>query len=545
MSATILQEFLVRCGFQIDEASGKRFVDRLERIGKDVMGLGSTVAGTTAAVETMSRKFAESMEKLYYASQRTGASIESLRSMDQGAQRIGLSAGKTTEILKGMVSAMRLNPGMEALMRGQFQIKSSGTTMLFDFLDRMAKMPLMVSSQWASMFGMSADDLQQMIMFRKELREEDEKSNQRGKIFGVNQQWGDDFHKFMNDVRDMVESFDLLGTKFAHDFLPIADDVVKFLTQVAEWMAKADDATGGLVGKVTALVTALGAFKGVAAVAGRMMGLGGATSAAGAGAAAVAKRGLLARLGPIGFVTYLLTGNVDQSYAEGEDARMDAYNAIHGAGAANRGPGGGQGDMASGSDYMQRLEAQFGLPPGLLRSTMGVESHGRDNSVSPVGAQGPFQFMPDTAKQYGVSDPFNRQQAAGGAARYFQHLLSVFNGDLREAVAAYNTGEGNVLGAIARAKRTPGSDWLQYLSKETRDYVPKVLGGLGAGDYSLASAGRGFGGARAGSQMHFESNITVNGSTSPAATAKAVEGAQTRVWGNLTRHSMGAVDALN
>lgn len=90
------------------------------------------------------------------------------------------------------------------------------------------------------------------------------------------------------------------------------------------------------------------------------------------------------------------------------------------------------------------LEHKYGLPPGLLDATYVVESSRGVNTRSTAGARGPFQFMPDTAKRFGVANPDNLEQSAEGAAKYYATLLKRFNGDVTKAVAAYNWGEGNV-----------------------------------------------------------------------------------------------------
>lgn len=51
----------------------------------------------------------------------------------------------------------------------------------------------------------------------------------------------------------------------------------------------------------------------------------------------------------------------------------------------------------------------------LLDSVKQVESGGNTRAVSPAGALGPYQFMPATAEEYGVKDPFNESQARAGA----------------------------------------------------------------------------------------------------------------------------------
>ncbi|MGA6100929.1 transglycosylase SLT domain-containing protein [Psychrobacter pocilloporae] len=94
------------------------------------------------------------------------------------------------------------------------------------------------------------------------------------------------------------------------------------------------------------------------------------------------------------------------------------------------------------------LEGQYGLPYGLLSGIHQQESSGNARAVGPMTrygtAKGGFQFIDDTAARYGVKDPFNMDQAAEGAAKYLSFLLDRYAGNVAKAVAAYNTGEGNV-----------------------------------------------------------------------------------------------------
>lgn len=115
---------------------------------------------------------------------------------------------------------------------------------------------------------------------------------------------------------------------------------------------------------------------------------------------------------------------------------------------------------------LRSLEKQYGLPQGLLTAVYKTESAGDPKAVSPVGAQGLFQFMPDTAKQYGI-DPFDPQQAAVGAAKMFSDLNSKYNGHLPSVLAGYNWGQGNVdrLG-------------LDQAPAETRNYITKITQNL-------------------------------------------------------------------
>lgn len=92
---------------------------------------------------------------------------------------------------------------------------------------------------------------------------------------------------------------------------------------------------------------------------------------------------------------------------------------------------------------------RYGVDARVLRAICFIESRYRINAVSPKGARGPMQFMPDTAARYGLRDPHNPEQAIDAAARYFRDLLREFGGKVDLAVAAYNAGEGAVSSFMA------------------------------------------------------------------------------------------------
>jgi hypothetical protein len=121
-------------------------------------------------------------------------------------------------------------------------------------------------------------------------------------------------------------------------------------------------------------------------------------------------------------------------------------------------------------ELFSRLEAKHGLPQGLLDAVWAAESGRGKNMRSSAGAQGHFQFMPGTAKTYGLSDPNDLAQSADAAARYYSNLSKRFGGDVPKMLAGYNWGEGNV------EKKGMGR-----LPAETRGYIEKITGMMGRG----------------------------------------------------------------
>ena len=129
---------------------------------------------------------------------------------------------------------------------------------------------------------------------------------------------------------------------------------------------------------------------------------------------------------------------------------------------------------------------RYGIDSRILRSVCFIESRFQLDVVSPKGARGPMQFMPETAARYGLKNPYDPKAAIDAAAHYLRDLLVRFNGRLDLALAAYNAGEGTVEsfqtgrplrlanGRIINPHGIITGGLPPY--SETRNYVSSILG---------------------------------------------------------------------
>jgi soluble lytic murein transglycosylase-like protein len=108
---------------------------------------------------------------------------------------------------------------------------------------------------------------------------------------------------------------------------------------------------------------------------------------------------------------------------------------------------------------------KYHLDPLMIRAVVQTESAFDAMAVSPVGAIGLMQLMPDVAAELGADDPTDPRQTIMAGSRYLRQLLNAHRGDLRLALASYNAGPGNV----AKYRAIPPF-------KETRNYVKRVTG---------------------------------------------------------------------
>jgi hypothetical protein len=106
---------------------------------------------------------------------------------------------------------------------------------------------------------------------------------------------------------------------------------------------------------------------------------------------------------------------------------------------------------------------RYGVDTRLVEAIVQTESAGNPTAVSPKGARGLMQLMPERATLLGVRDSFDPHQNVDGGVRHIRDLLQSFGGDVTLAVAAYNAGEG----AVRSYGGVP-----PYA--ETREYVRRV-----------------------------------------------------------------------
>ena len=118
-------------------------------------------------------------------------------------------------------------------------------------------------------------------------------------------------------------------------------------------------------------------------------------------------------------------------------------------------------------DLIKEAAATYGLNEHLIRAVMRAESAFNPMVVSPAGAQGLMQIMPELSAEFGVTDPFDPRQNILAGARYLRQLLDTNRGNLRLTLASYNAGPGNV----AKYKGIPPF-------RETRKYVKRITGYL-------------------------------------------------------------------
>ena len=114
-------------------------------------------------------------------------------------------------------------------------------------------------------------------------------------------------------------------------------------------------------------------------------------------------------------------------------------------------------------DLIDEAAHKYKLNPAMIKAVMQTESAFNAVAVSPVGALGLMQLMPEVAAELGADDPMDPRQNIMAGARYLRQLLDQHRGNVKLALASYNAGPG----AVAKYHAVPPF-------KETRNYVRRI-----------------------------------------------------------------------
>jgi membrane-bound lytic murein transglycosylase D len=130
-------------------------------------------------------------------------------------------------------------------------------------------------------------------------------------------------------------------------------------------------------------------------------------------------------------------------------------------------------------NFIDGILSQYGLPKELKYLAV-IESNLKSTALSSAGARGPWQFMPYTAKDYGLivneneDDRTDYLKSTNAAAKYLLHLYKDLH-DWLLVIAAYNGGSGRVYSAIKKSNSRNFWDLQYYLPEESRNHVKKFI----------------------------------------------------------------------
>lgn len=229
----VIREFLVSLGFVINQPSEKKFTGTLEKTTKLAMQTGKAVLTVGTAAQVMVALFTSNMEKMYYASRRTGATVGNLQAAEFGFKNIGIEAGAATASLEAMAAAVRMNPGLRGLMNnilGKDTSKMDSMEAMVELVQKLSRLPHNVGAGIIGNFGIDEKTFLMMKQGLPEMLAAIEKRKAMAAAAGVDPDAAAKASKeYQNLWRGVLEKVDLLQAKLSIALLEPAREFAKLI----------------------------------------------------------------------------------------------------------------------------------------------------------------------------------------------------------------------------------------------------------------------------------------------------------------------------
>lgn len=169
MNAETIKDFLVSLGFSVDDAGAKKFGSVLAGTTANVIKMGLAVEGSALSVVAFTAKIASGLDNLYWASQRTGATVQGIQSIGYAVSQVGGSVDAARTSLESLSRFVRNNPGAEGFLnRLGVQTRDASGNMrdmaaIFTGVgQKLSGMPYYRANQYAQMLGIDENTLMAM-----------------------------------------------------------------------------------------------------------------------------------------------------------------------------------------------------------------------------------------------------------------------------------------------------------------------------------------------------------------------------------------------
>lgn len=210
MNAETIKEFLVSLGFSVDEAGARKFDAVLGGVTTNAIKMGLAVEAAALSVVAYTAKIASSLDNLYWASQRTGATVQGIKSIGYAVAQVGGSADAARSSLENLARFVRNNPGAEGFLnrlgvqtrdaKGNMRDMASVFTGVGQ---KLSSMPYYRANQYAQMLGIDENTLMAM---RRGVGNFTGQYSEMAKAIGFNaDQAAISSNKFMTSLRSFGE----------------------------------------------------------------------------------------------------------------------------------------------------------------------------------------------------------------------------------------------------------------------------------------------------------------------------------------------------
>lgn len=218
MNAETIKDFLISLGFDIDEAGGRKFESVVSGVTMNAIKMGAAVEAAALTVVGFTTKIASSLDRLYWQSQRTGATANNIRAIGYAFSQAGGSVEGFNGTLDNLARFLRSTPGAEGFLRNLgIQTRDAAgnlrdTAQLVTLVgDKLAKMPYYRANQYAQILGIDESTLLAMRRGVKGFTS-DYQSMLQATGFD-SQKAAEQSNKFMTQMRGLANLFGIMRDK--------------------------------------------------------------------------------------------------------------------------------------------------------------------------------------------------------------------------------------------------------------------------------------------------------------------------------------------
>ncbi|MEG8873132.1 hypothetical protein U4S91_05890 [Klebsiella pneumoniae] len=253
MNAETLKDFLISLGFKVDESGARKFDAVVAGTTLKAIELGVKVEAAALSVVAFTAKIASGLDDLYWASQRTGATVEGIKQIGYAVSQVGGSVDGARGSLENLARFMRNNPGAEGFLNrlGVQTRDASGNmrdmaTIFTGVGQRLSSMPYYRANQYAQMLGMDENTL---LAMRRGIGEYMGQYNAMKKAIGFNpDQAAAASNKFMTSLRSFGEMAGMARDKIGSNLAGgLAGSLDRLRRQILENFPKIEGAITGTV----------------------------------------------------------------------------------------------------------------------------------------------------------------------------------------------------------------------------------------------------------------------------------------------------------
>ncbi|MGP1182107.1 lytic transglycosylase [Serratia sp. CY47280] len=263
MNAETIKDFLISLGFDIDEAGGRKFESVVSGVTMNAIKMGAAVEAAALTVVGFTTKIASSLERLYWQSQRTGATANNIRAIGYAFSQAGGSVEGFNGTLDNLARFLRSTPGAEGFLRnlGVQTRDAAGnlrdTAQLVTLVgDKLAKMPYYRANQYAQILGIDESTLLAMRRGVKGFTS-DYQSMLQATGFD-SQKAAEQSNKFMTQMRGLANLFGIMRDKIGGNLAGgLAGNLESFRKNILLNFPKIEGAITAVLKKVLSLADSI------------------------------------------------------------------------------------------------------------------------------------------------------------------------------------------------------------------------------------------------------------------------------------------------